>query len=33
MKRIAAAALEHGLKLVTRNVAHLILLGVECIRP
>ncbi|ARO33834.1 toxin/antitoxin system PilT domain-containing protein (plasmid) [Rhizobium sp. NXC14] len=30
---IAATALEHGLKLVTRNVVHFIPLGVECIDP
>ncbi|MGZ2384839.1 PIN domain-containing protein [Rhizobium leguminosarum] len=30
---IAATVLEHGLKLVTRNVAHFVPLGVECIDP
>ncbi|MBY5902015.1 type II toxin-antitoxin system VapC family toxin [Rhizobium leguminosarum] len=30
---IAATALEHELKLVTRNVAHFIPLGIECIDP
>ncbi|MGZ2486517.1 putative nucleic acid-binding protein [Rhizobium pisi] len=30
---IAATALEHGLKMVTRNVAHFVPLGVECIDP
>ncbi|RUM00394.1 type II toxin-antitoxin system VapC family toxin [Rhizobium chutanense] len=30
---IAATALQHGLKLVTRNVAHFIPFGVECIDP
>ncbi|MBX5188207.1 type II toxin-antitoxin system VapC family toxin [Rhizobium sp. NZLR3b] len=30
---IAATALEHGLNLVTRNVAHFIPLGIECIDP
>ncbi|WP_245294430.1 hypothetical protein [Rhizobium aegyptiacum] len=29
----AATALEHGLKLVTRTVAHFIPLGVECVDP